>query len=61
MSNGEVRSIGEHNNDVLDGLGRVYYRNDRVEDGVFKRGELNGIGVQYSKINNKYMIGGHKK
>lgn len=50
-------SIGQHNKDALNGLGRAYYRNGTVEDGVFKQGELDGVGIRYNKANNKYIFG----
>jgi hypothetical protein len=59
VRHGEVLSIGEHENGLLDGLGRAYTSDGIVEDGIFKQGRLHGIGIQYNKANNKYILGEH--
>lgn len=38
MHQGEVISIGDHQNDYLEGLGRLYRSDGTVQDGVFKQG-----------------------
>lgn len=43
----------------MEGLGRAYYSDGTVEDGVFKQGQLCGIGISYSKKNHKYILGEH--
>lgn len=52
----ELLSVGEHIENNLEGIGRMY-GDGGWEDGIFKAGELKGIGVRYNRINNKYTIG----
>lgn len=59
MHQGEVISIGQHDKDFLEGLGRAYHSDGTVEDGIFKQGELHGIGIRYNKTNHKYVLGEH--
>lgn len=57
MHQGEIISIGDHCKDYLQGIGRLYRSDRTVEDGVFKQGELCGIGISYSKKNHKFILG----
>jgi antitoxin component YwqK of YwqJK toxin-antitoxin module len=61
MHQGEVISIGDHEKDALQGIGRSYYSDGTVEDGVFKQGELNGIGVRYNRADHRYILGEHNQ
>jgi hypothetical protein len=45
----------------LHGFGRAYNSNGSVEDGVFKEGELDGIGIKYNKVDHKYTLGEYNK
>lgn len=35
------------------------YKSETVEDGVFRKGELEGIGIKFMKRSNKYVLGEH--
>ena len=51
-------SVGEHLGSNLEGIGR-YYAKDCIEDGIFKEGNLRGIGIKYYQNGNKYTLGEH--
>lgn len=58
LSGNKVLSVGEHFNNMLEGIGR-FYAEDCIEDGIFKEGHLRGIGIKYYPQGNKYSLGEH--
>ena len=58
LQENKILSVGQHMGNVLEGIGR-YYAADCIQDGVFKEGELRGIGIKYFSQGNKYLLGEH--
>jgi hypothetical protein len=52
--------IGEFQGQVLYGMGKHVTENEIIEDGIFKNGKLNGIGVIYDTSRNEYHISAFK-
>ncbi len=55
MRDNELVSVGEHNNNLLQGIGRLYDK-DHVLDGAFRNGRVEGIGIDYMRSNNKFVL-----
>ena len=48
-------SVGEHNNNVLQGIGRLYNQ-EHIYDGAFRNGQIDGIGIDFHRNTNKFVL-----
>ena len=55
MRDNELISVGEHQNNLLQGIGRLYEK-DHILDGAFRNGRVDGIGIDFSRTNNKFVL-----
>lgn len=56
LKNNEILSLGEFQNNILNGIGKNVNEDEIIEDGIFKNGKLNGLGVTYDSNRNEYQI-----
>ena len=57
MRDDELLTVGEHQDGLLEGLGRSSNRYVEIKDGVFSNGDLIGIGASFNPQTNKYIFG----
>ena len=55
MVGDELVSIGEHNNNLLQGIGRMLV-GEQVVDGAWRNGEVDGLGIFYHRKQNKFVV-----